>query len=327
VSGKAALGPVVEHVRANAGRYLGVEAAPDKVEIDVIPVGKRARTRLNRLEVGVGGRHLRLIVKETSLADAPEARGDGGGRPRLTVVEDHLERHRWEYLGLRAAEERFEALQDSRFAVLRAIDHLPAQRAFLIEEVPHPTLRDLLTAPARLTPSGRRRIRAATENAGAWLREFHALDAGDAGDAGAPPLRASATEVEAALHEQAEFALRHGGGRSVERATARAVVAIADGALPDPLPLGLWHADFAPRNMFVTPTGAVAGFDMAARRRAPVYEDIAYFVMNLRRLRSRGANRFLAGYFGTDPIPERALAVFDLLVRLDERNRRSTEKA
>ena len=306
----AALDPVVEHVRANAGRYLGAEVAPEEVEVDVVPGGRRVRARLNRLEVAVAGRHLSVIVKETSLADAPEARG-AGDRPRLTVVEDTHERHRWEYLGLRAAEERVEALRDPRFAVLRAIDHLPAQRAFLIEDVPHPTLRDLLTGPARLTPSGRRRIRAALENAGAWLREFHNLPAGDPD---APPLRARPAEVEAALREQAEFA-------------GRPATAIEEGALPDPLPLGLWHADFAPRNVFVTPTGAVAGFDMAARRRAPIYEDIAYFLMNLRRLRSRGANRFLAGYFGTDPIPERALAVFGVLVGLDERNRRTAEKA
>jgi len=322
VTGTAALERLVEHVRANAGRYLGVEAARADVEVDVVPVGRRVRARLNRLEVGAAGRRLRLVVKETSLADAPEARG-GPDRPRLTVVADTHERHRWEYLGLKAAEERFSALQDPRFAVLRAIDHLPAERAFLMEDVPYPTLRDLLAGPARLTPSGRRRIATALANAGAWLREFHALEAGDAD---APPLRASAAEVEAALHEQAEFALRHGGGGSVERDTARAVAAIADGALPDPLPLGLWHADFAPRNVFVTPAGAVAGFDMAARRRAPVYEDIAYFVMNLRRVHSRGAHRFLAGYFGAGPVPERALAVFGVLVGLDERNRRTTEK-
>jgi hypothetical protein len=78
--------------------------------------------------------------------------------------------------------------------------------------------------------------------------------------------------------------------------------------------------------VFVTPTGAVAGFDMAARRRAPVYEDIAYFVMNLRRVHSRGADHFLGGYFGAGPVPERALAVFGVLVGLDERNRRTTEK-
>lgn len=58
-----------------------------------------------------------------------------------------------------------------------------------------------------------------------------------------------------------------------------------------------------------------------ARRRAPIYEDVAYFVMNLRLMRSRGADRFLAEYFGHDPSPARALAVFDVLVRLDERNR------
>lgn len=323
MTGSAALEPVVEHVRANAGRYLRIDVAPADVEVEVVPVGRRVRARLNRLEVTAAGQQLRLIVKETSLAEAPEARG-GGDRPRLTVIEDTHERHRWEYFGLRAIEERVEATRDPRFAVLRAIDHLPAQRAFLMEDVPYPTLRDLLAGPARLMPSGRRQIATATANAGAWLREFHALPAGDAD---APPLRMRAAEVEAALHEQAEFAERHGGGRAVQRATADAVAAIAAGALPDPLPLGLWHADFAPRNVFVTPAGAVAGFDMAARRRAPIYEDVAYFVMNLRRVRSRGADRFLAGYFGTDPIPERALAVFDLLVRLDERNRRTTEKA
>ena len=319
----AALESVVEHVRANAGRYLGVEAAAEDVDVRIVPIGRRVRARLNRLEVSAGGRQLRLVVKETSLPDAPEARG-GGDRPRLTVVTDTHERHRWEYLGLQAVQKHFEELGDPRFAVVRVFDHLPEQRAFLLEDVRHPTLRDLLAGPARLTPGGRRRIAAGLENAGAWLREFHALDAGDAE---APPLRAHPAEVEAALHEQAEFAMRHGAGKSVERATARAVAAIAGGALPDPLPLGLWHLDFAPRNVFVTPTGAVAGFDMAARRRVPIYEDIAYFVMNLRRARSRGTDRFLAGYFGAEPIPERVLAVFDLLVSVDERNRRTVDKA
>jgi hypothetical protein len=324
VTGTAALEPVVEHVRANAGRYLGVEVAPGDVDVAVVPVGRRVRARLHRVELSAAGHRLRMMLKETSLPDAPEALTGGDDRPRLTVVEDTHERHRWEYFGLRATEERFGAMRDPRFTVVRAIDHLPAQRSFLMEDVQYPTLRDLLAGPARLTPSGRRRIATATANAGAWLREFHALPAGDAD---ATPLRMRAAEVEAALHEQAEFAARHGGGRAIQRAMAEAVAAIADGALPDPLPLGLWHLDFAPRNVFVTPTGAVAGFDMAARRRAPIYEDLAFFVMNLRRARSRGAHRFLAGYFGTEPIPERALAVFNLLVSLDERNRRTTENA
>ena len=329
MSGTAALEPVLEHVRANAGRYLGLDGEPARVEISVDPAGSRPRARLHRLELRAGGRRLRLVAKETSLPEAPEA-GGGGDRPRLTVVGDTHERHRYEYLGLRAAEEHFTALRDPRFTVVRAIDHLPEQRVFLMEDVPHPTLRDLLAGPARLTPAGRRRIAAAVQNAGAWLREFHGLAVGD--DA-SPPLRSSPAAVEEALRGHAAFVVAAAADRAVS-------AAIAAGALTDPLPVGLWHADFAPRNVFVTPQGAVAGFDMAARRRVPVYEDIAVFLVNLRGGRARklaglaprpprgrgaAGRRFLAGYFGGGPVPERALAIFSLLAALDEWGRLEVE--
>jgi Ser/Thr protein kinase RdoA (MazF antagonist) len=123
----------------------------------------------------------------------------------------------------------------------------------------------------------------------------------------------------------------------VRRAADRAIEA---GALAEPLPLGLVHGDFAPRNVFVGPDGRVAGFDMAARRYAPTYEDVAYFCMSLRsgtaRLAvrwlasrpprpSRHADLFLAGYFGEAAVPHRAIAVFVLLVTLDNWARIATD--
>ena len=203
-------------------------------------------------------------------------------------------------------EEHFAALEDRRFLVLG-------------EGAQHPTLRDLMRGPPRFTFTGRRRIAAGLINAGAWLREFQGLDAGD----DSPPVRATAADVEAALRERAEFVAARGGGDEVARVADAATAAIAAGAVRDPVSVGLAHGDFAPHTVSVAPSGAVAGRNTAARGRAPVYEDIAHFLMHLpgrrpRRMSAPRARRFLYGYFGDAPVPDRALATFGVLVRLDE---------
>ena len=196
-------------------------------------------------------------------------------------------------------------------------------RRFLVpsESAQHPTLHDLMVGPPRFTFTGRRQVASGLINAGAWLREFHGL--GDGSDP-PPTVRATAADVLAALREKAEFVAEHGGGDEVARVADAASAAIAAGAVRDPVSVGLAHGDFAPRNVRLGPKGAVAGFGMAAEPwRAPVYEDIAHFLMELpgrgtRRITSPRARRFLYGYFGDAPIPGRALATFGLLVRLDE---------
>ena len=175
-------------------------------------------------------------------------------------------------------------------------DHLPDSRAFVIEQVAEPTLRDRLALSTRFTPRGRRILDLAFRNAGAWLREFHALPSPDPG----LPLRASVAEVAGALRELTDFFGRVTGDRAYFAAVGRAAErAIEVGAIADPLPLGLVHGDFAPRNVFVDDDGRVAGFDMAARRRIPAYEDVAYFCMSLRSGTARLAVRWM------DPRPPR----------------------
>jgi aminoglycoside phosphotransferase (APT) family kinase protein len=320
----------VAHVRANAARYMGMPAADGCVDVRVTEEGRRLRANLIRIELANGTSRLPLIVKQTSLPSAPEAGDDPTGRPRLIVRQDYEDRHRFEYLGLRAAHEHFTRLGDPRFGAVRVLDHLPASRAFVIEEVADPTLRDRLATVTRFTPRGRRLLDQAFRNAGAWLREFHALPSPDAA---APPLRASVADVRRAVRELADFLARVTGDRAYFAEVHRgAEAAIEAGALTDPLPLGLAHGDFAPRNVFVSRDGRVAVVDMAARRYAPAYEDVAYFCMSLRsgtaRLAvrwlapgrprtSRYARLFLAGYFGDEVVPDAAIAVFMLLVTLD----------
>ena len=200
-------------------------------------------------------------------------------------------------------EEHFAALEDRRFLVLS-------------DGAQNPTLRDLMRGPPRFTFTGRRRVAAGLMNAGAWLREFHGLAPQD----DSPPARATAADVEAALRERAQFVAGHGGGDEIARVADAATEAIGAGDVRDPVSVGRAHGAFAPHNVVVGPGGAVAAFNMAAERRAPVYEDIAHFLMHLRRGRARPARtrRFLYGYFGDAPVPGRALVVFGLLVRLDE---------
>jgi Phosphotransferase enzyme family len=327
----------VAHVRANAARYMSMPAAGGSVDVRVASEARRLRANVVRIELANGTSRLPLIIKQTSLPSTPEAGDDPSGRPRLIVRQDYEDRHRFEYLGLRAAHDHFTRLGDPRFGAVRPVDHLPASRAFVAEQVTDPTLRDRLATLTRFTPRGRRLLDQAFQNAGAWLREFHALPSPDA----APPLRASVGDVAGALRELTDFLARVAGDPAyfadVYRAAARAIEA---GALTDPLPLGLVHGDFAPRNVFVGRDGRVAGFDMAARRHAPAYEDVAYFCMSLRsgtaRLAvrwlaprpprmSRRARLFLAGYFGDGPVPDPAIAVFMLLVTLDNWARIASE--
>jgi len=319
----------VGHVRANAARYMGIPAGNGRVDVRVAGEGRRVRANLLRLELTDGTSRLPLIVKQTSLPSTPEGRDDPSGRPRLVVRSDYQDRHRFEYLGLRAAHDHFTRLADPRFGSVRALDHLPASRAFVVEHVTDPTLRDRLAGVRRFTPRGRRLLDQAFRNSGAWLRQFHALPSPDPG----PPLRASVADVARAVRELTDFLGRVTGHGALFAAAARAADrAIQAGAIEDPLPLGLAHGDFAPRNVFVDDDGRVAGFDMAARRQVPAYEDVAYFCMSLQAGTARLAVRwmdprpprmaprtglFLAGYFGEEAVPDRAIALFLLLVTLD----------
>jgi len=220
---------------------------------------------------------------------------------------------------------------------VQPFDHLPESRAFVVEQVADPTLRDRLASATRFTPRGRRILDRGLRNAGAWLREFQALPSPEP----APPLRASVADVAEAVRELTDYLGRTTGGGPFLAAAGRAAErAIQAGAITDPLPLGLAHGDFAPRNVFVDGDGRVAGFDMAARRRVPAYEDVAYFCISLRagtaRLAvrwmdprpprmTRRARLFLAGYFGDEPVPDQAIALFLLLVTLDNWARIASE--
>jgi hypothetical protein len=115
--------------------------------------------------------------------------------------------------------------------------------------------------------------------------------------------------------------------------TAARMIETAREVLPDSLPLGLGHGDYAMRNILVGTNFRVTVLDTFAKWRAPVYEDIGYFLTDLKmsapQVFSHGfafrsnqlatyEQAFLKGYFGQDPIPYPTIRLYEGLALLDK---------
>jgi hypothetical protein len=103
--------------------------------------------------------------------------------------------------------------------------------------------------------------------------------------------------------------------------------------LPETLPLGLGHGDYAMRNILVGSDNRVTILDTLAKWRTPIYEDIAYFLTELRTNRlqvltqglafnseciSRYEREFLVGYFRKQSIPRNAVRLYEVLLLLNK---------
>ena len=103
-------------------------------------------------------------------------------------------------------------------------------------------------------------------------------------------------------------------------------------ALPAELPLGMGHGDFAAHNCFAGAHGRVTVFDTEGEWQAPIYEDLAHFLVAVgsvvphvqgRRLMFDNTtiqslqSAFVGGYFGSAPVPVVAVRLFEIQALLD----------
>ena len=309
------------------GYLPGSDAAA--ADLRLVHVRERSRSRLYRYEVTAsGGRHSLLVKvavdREAAGTDETQA-GDGAEvRPRLAALTDSATRHRLEYEGLLAVQRHFPKLAGQRHTTVAVHDFIPRYAGIVMDHVELPTLRQLVALP---TASRVRRLGPAVENAGAWLRTFHALPAEDA-----EPLRGGPGAIVEIVAACAAFLGERLDDGAYFRRLAEVVETRAGDVLEDPLPLALGHGDFAMRNVFVAPDDRVAAFDMCAKWRAPIYEDIAYFLISLRtagpqvltqglfigrRALEELEERFLVGYFSPHGPPRDTIRLFEIVVLLD----------
>lgn len=311
------------HLRSRAAGAFG-HPPRGPVDVTLIQREPRSASTLYRYRLDCEGQSTTVIVKVLLAAHAGPTGSPEASRPRLAPAIDPAVRCQFEFEALAAIDDRFRGLEKTRFGTVRVFDLLPAQNAMVMEAIERPTLRDAFTAWwRRPSASAEHDLEEMFGNAGAWLRAFHGMAAPHP----AEPRLASAQEVIAAVARLTDYVSgRLGDAAFFERVKARFAERAA-ACLPERLPLGLSHGDYAMRNLFVGPGRRVTVFDTLASARTPIYEDIACFLQGFRmcwlniprlpvgrRARALGAFReaLLAGYFQTQPIPEAAVALFEV---------------
>jgi aminoglycoside phosphotransferase (APT) family kinase protein len=267
------------------------------------------------VKAGAGRRHRRLATT-----------GSPGALPdalRLVPRTPHGQKAAREFRALAAIERHFALHPDPRFASVRALDYFPDFSALCMERLDCENLEFALRRAAR-SPSATARAGAerALGHAGSWLRVFHAMEPLEH----TTPLHLFHEELVACFDSLLDYLVARGESVAFVRELGREIHAALK-RLPDPLPAGLAHGDFAPRNLLLDEAGRLIALDTQAGNLAPIHSDLAHFLVALAtpplqplwRSPVHAAQRhghwrdaFLAGYFGGAALPRNALALFEI---------------
>jgi Ser/Thr protein kinase RdoA (MazF antagonist) len=178
-------------------------------------------------------------------------------------------------------------------------------------------------------PFGAINLHAAMRHAGAWLRVYDGIPATGAEHVA----HASRADFIDSVNKLAQFLGCALDDSPFFGRIAAETIARLRRALPDELPLGVRHGDYTLRNILVGPGDRVTAIDTLANCRTPIYHDIAYFLMSLKTMRPqvytqglafstehlrRYEQAFLAGYFGSDPLPVATIRLFEVQAVLDK---------
>ena len=323
------------HLHEYANRYF-----PDfrQAEVNVALTGawRRPRSTLYRFQLSAGGVQRFVLIKvPTSPGETGVQVQDEGpsrrDRPRLASETDPTIKFRLEYVAFTTVHSYFQNLQDPRFGTIRILDLLSKYGAIVMEEAKDPSLRQLFAKASFSLPplKSSATLEAAFRNAGAWLHAYHALHT----HVQAETRHARRADFIESITPFTDFLTDAVGDAMFFQQVALTTTEQALDALPETLPLGLGHGDFAMRNILVGPQGRVTLLDTLARWRTPIYEDVAYFLIALKttwpQVLSQGlafsASRlahyereFLSGYFGPEPVDFGVIRLFEIQALLDK---------
>ena len=301
------------HLNAHLGQYYP-DLDDGSATFRLLDVHEGKSSHLFRFEVDHPERARRVLVKLTK----PET-----GRYRLARQTPPKIKLKLEYQALAAIHDHFHDLDPACFRTVRPLDFIEPDSALVVEESPDPSFRNVFHRASRLKPwLSSPDLDRAFHNAGRWLRAYSHL-----------PQRRN---VE--IHESTREDLLHALGESCESlaaSTNRKASYFRDlfertkdrahQALPGQLPVGLKHGDYALRNLLLGADGSVTALDTQAKWRTPIYEDVAYFLVELDtnwpQVLSQGwafrqadlhrwGREFLRGYFDPEPVPAEPLRVF-----------------
>jgi hypothetical protein len=329
---------VSQHIHVNASRYFPrLDGA--EINVRIIEEQHRAFSALYRFEVTDHLAQYNIFVKGTPLENNPKHEASKReSRARLVPqLADYGERTRLEYYALKKISDYFENLANPRFGTIRVLDFISSPQTIIMEENSDPSLRHLFTSTNHLNHLFGREssLLMAFFNAGAWLREFSTIPE----ITHAKSRHTTREEFNKSIVNFADFLGRVTGNASFFRRVEGSVISIAHETMPSDLPLGIGHGDYAMRNILVGEDDRITAFDTGAKWKVPIYEDIAYFLVNLETNRAQMYTQglaihsrtlaayqreFLAGYFGETHIPIKLIQLFKILLLLDSWSSRSS---
>lgn len=291
---------------------------------------QRHHSQLLELDVTDGSRSRRVIYKiPFSLQHLDTTEFESTSRPRLFPEIQPVTNGLREFRALESIEHHFRSLHDDRFGVISMLELLELPYVVVMEKSPDGDLKSLLKRATWFhRNSNSSLLNRAFENTGAWLREFHKL----------PDLDHTVARhehrdcfVDAAKMFTGGLVQQLGRHFFFDR-LCRQLITSATRHLPDYLPCSVVHGDFAPRNVLVADDSRITVFDTQRRWRAPLYEDLAYFLMSLKtpgpQVRSQGSlfsqaqlarweSAFLGGYFQGCEVQHKAVRIYECLLTLE----------
>ncbi|MEZ4870525.1 MAG: phosphotransferase [Caldilineaceae bacterium] len=317
---------LLEHLQNHAPAYFPELVASPSVEL--LQQQVRATSVLFRFRI-VTATNARVVIVKMPLPQVSQQGPTPLERPCLTTLTDPLIKVEFEYRALAQIYQHFTRLQDDRFDAIHPLEYLPDFPAIIMEEKKAPNLRHLLMQTHRLRMQ--RSVRDFSQifhNAGAWLRAYHALPKVEY------TLTRHATRADfvQSINDFAAFLSTTLGNRAYVQQLATWAVDQAEALLPDLLPMGLGHGDYATRNILVGPADCVTVLDTLSKWQTPIYEDIAYFLFRLKAAGPQALGQgllfsparlaayeqaFLQGYWGTEPIPYAQIRLFEVQALLD----------
>jgi hypothetical protein len=317
---------IEQHLRLNANRYN--PACNGNTCVTLVRSSQRACARLYWFKIGSSGA-AQIVIAKVPGATADAAVTEQSPRPRLVEPPQFTQKYAREHRALDLLQRNFANGNERRFGAVPLLDRVDDARAIIMAQVDGQPMHQFWPQLTRLYPATpSRMLRRAVENAGAWLRAYHALDLNGTGTR-----QSQRTEVVELIRRYCDhlgpLVLRSAWFNQLAVRLTRA----AERVLPEQMPMGLAHGDFAMRNILVARDARVTVLDTTAIWRAPVYEDLAKFDLALRLSRVQTYSYGLAfseqtlrqihgwlldGYYGAEPVPYDQIRLYGLLLLLDK---------
>lgn len=320
----------LDHIRKSALKYFP-SFGSEPIHVQLLDKEERATAMLYRYRVSSKAHNRSVFVKVPVLSSSrTPSKANMYQKPLLYPKTDLPDRHWLQYTALRSIYEYFTRLNKEQLGAIRVLDYLPQYNAIFTEESNDPRLRQIFLRNNRLSSAFTHdELITAFQNVGVWLRIYHTMPK-EADVKIRNPHRDDYIDAIIKLTDFLERALRD---KSFFQKTASIVIDRGRIALPELLPLGLGHGDYAMRNILIGSNARVTVLDTFAKWRTPIYEDIGYFLNELKmsypQVVSQGLAfssdqlaayecAFLKGYFDRQTIPYAAIRLYEMMALLDK---------